>query len=219
MDVYYDHVYDNLSSENVPVIADVADVAEISFQAQAGGVFMDSRGFLGKAGELIVSNEGGIKYESRLPLWLRIFLFPWAFLCIPFVLFYLDSARSVDWADLPVFEVIFATFGFLIFPLCFSGLILWFVLFGASVDLRLDSRSREATLQRKSLFRNNITRYPLAALQIFKVELEADYPTYDAAIVTLRMPDGVKVKIGCFFRDEEAKYWVEKIRKCIDAAS
>ena len=34
MDVYYDHVYDNLSSENVPVIA---DVAEISFQAQAGG--------------------------------------------------------------------------------------------------------------------------------------------------------------------------------------
>ena len=118
---------------------------------------MESRGFLGKAGELIVSNEGGIKYESRLPLWLRIFLFPWAFLCIPFVLFYLDSARSVDWADLPVFEVIFATFGFLIFPLCFSGLILWFVLFGASVDLRLDSRSREATLQRKSLFRNNIT--------------------------------------------------------------
>jgi len=180
---------------------------------------MESRGFLGKAGELIVSNEGGIKYESRLPLWLRIFLFSWAFLCIPFVLFYLDSARSVDWADLPVFEVIFATFGFLIFPLCFSGLILWFVLFGASVDLRLDSRSREATLQRKSLFRNNITRYPLAALQIFKVELEADYPTYDAAIVTLRMPDGVKVKIGGFFRDEEAKYWVEQIRKCIDAAS
>lgn len=180
---------------------------------------MESRGFLGKAGELIVSNEGGIKYESRLPLWLRIFLFPWAFLCIPFVLFYLDSARSVDWADLPVFEVIFATFGFLIFPLCFSGLILWFVLFGASVDLRLDSRSREATLQRKSLFRNNITRYPLAALQIFKVELEADYPTYDAAIVTLRMPDGVKVKIGCFFRDEDAKYWVKQIRKCIDAAS
>ena len=65
MDVYYDHVYYNLSSENVPVIA---DVAEISFQAQAGGVFMESRGFLGKAGELIVSNEGGIKYESRLPL-------------------------------------------------------------------------------------------------------------------------------------------------------
>ena len=93
------------------------------------------------------------------------------------------------------------------------------MLFGASVDLRLDSRSREATLQRKSLFRNNITRYPLAALQIFKVELEADYPTYDGAIVTLRMPDGVKVKIGCFFRDEEAKYWVKQIRKCIDAAS
>ena len=47
----------------------------------------------------------------------------------------------------------------------------------------------------------------------------AYYPTNDAAIVTLRMPDGVKVKIGCFFRDEEAKYWVEQIRKCIDAAS
>ena len=180
---------------------------------------MESRGFLGKAGELIVSNEGGIKYESRLPLWLRIFSFPWAFLCIPFILLYLDSARSVNWADPPVFEVIFSTFGFLIFPLCFSGLILWFALLGASVELRLDSRSREATLQRKSLLRNNNTRYPLAALQIFKVELEADYPTYDGAIVTLRMPDGVKVKIGCFFRDEEAKYWVEQIRKCIDAAS
>lgn len=34
IDVYYDHFYYNLSSENVLVIA---GVAEISFQAQAGG--------------------------------------------------------------------------------------------------------------------------------------------------------------------------------------
>ncbi|QSX31991.1 hypothetical protein JYB87_09305 [Shewanella avicenniae] len=178
---------------------------------------MASRGSLGKAGELIMSDEGCIKYDRHFPLWLRIFLFPWAFLCIPFVFLYVDSASSVNWVEPPVFKVIFATFGFLILPICFSGLILWFVLFGASVSLTLDSKSRVATLQRKSLFRNKIARYPLADLKIFKVELEADYPTYDAAIVTLRMPDGLKVTIGCFFRDEEAKFWVEQIRNCIDA--
>lgn len=55
-------------------------------------------------------------------------------------------------------------------------------------------------------------------LLVSKVELEADHPAYDAAIVTLKMPDGVKVRIRAFFRDDEAMAWVDHVRKLIAAA-
>lgn len=179
---------------------------------------MAKRVFSRKAEETITSDENGICYERQFPLWLRIFLMPWALLCLPFLFLYWDSAQSVDWANPPIAGAVFATICFVILPLGFSGLILGLALFGVAVDLRLDARSGETALRRKSPLRNRVTRYPLAALQIAKVELQADHPAYDAAIVTLKMPDGVKVKMGCFFRDEDAKFWVAQIRKTIDAA-
>jgi hypothetical protein len=137
-----------------------------------------------------------MRYERKFPFWIRLFLLPWSLLCIPFILFYLGLVQSTDWANTPILGAIFATFGFMILPLGFSAMILWYALFGDAVDLKLNAQSGEITLQRKSPFRNRLTRYPLASLQIYKVELESDYPVYDAAIVTLRMPDGIKVRIG-----------------------
>ena len=70
-----------------------------------------------------------------------------------------------------------------------------------------------------SIILARITHYPLSNLQVYKVELKSDYPVYDAAIVTLRMPDGVKVSISAFSRDEEAKYYIQRVRKLIAIAS
>jgi hypothetical protein len=176
-------------------------------------------GFWQKSEESIASDDHRLRYERKFPLWIRLFLLPWSLFCIPFIHFYVGNARLIDWADPPIFGGIVATFGFLILPLGFSGMILWFALFGDAVDLTLDARSGKVTLQRRSLFRNRSTRYSLAGLQIYKVELEADHPVYDAAIVTLRMPDGAKVRIGAFFRDEEAVALVDKIGKFIAAAT
>lgn len=174
---------------------------------------------LQKSGEFIVSNENGMRYERKFPLWIRLILLPWSLFCIPFILFYLGLVQSTDWANTPILGAIFATFGFMILPLGFSAMILWYALFGDAVDLKLNAQSGEITLQRKSPFRNRLTRYPLASLQIYKVELESDYPVYDAAIVTLRMPDGIKVRIGAFFRDEEAISWVQEVRKLVAGES
>lgn len=180
---------------------------------------MKDPNFLSKSEETIISDEYGTRYERRFPFWIRLFLLPWALFCIPFVHFYLDSARSIDWVNPPLFGAIFATLGFLIAPLGFSGMIFWFALFGDAVDLKLDARSGEIILQRRSPFRNRLTRYPLSSLQISKVELEADHPAYDTAIVTLKMPDGVKLQVRAFFRDEEAISWARHVRKLIAAAS
>lgn len=176
-------------------------------------------GFWQKSEESVVSDEDGLRYERRFPFWIRLFLLPWSLFCIPFIHFYVGNARLIDWADPPIFGGIVATFGFLILPLGFSGMILWFALFGDAVDLTLDAKSGKVTLQRRSPWRNRLTRYSLAGLQIYKVELEADHPVYDAAIVTLRMPDGVKIRIGAFFRDEEAVSLVDRIGTFIAAAT
>lgn len=179
---------------------------------------MEISNLLRKSEETIISDERGTWYERKFPFWIRIFLLPWSLFCIPFIHLYLESARSIDWANHSIFGAIFATFGFFIVPLGFSGMILWFALFGDAVDLKLDARSGEAILQRRSPFRNRLARYPLSTLQISKVELEADHPAYDAAIVTLKMPDGVKVRIRAFFRDDEAMAWIDHVRKLIAAA-
>lgn len=171
-----------------------------------------------KSEETITRDNDGISYERRFPLWLRIFLLPWVLLCIPFILFYLDSAQSVDWADPPVAGAVLATVGLVILPLGLSGLLLGYALLGAGIELRLDSRSAEAILRRQSPLRTRVTRYPLAAVRIAKVELKADHPANDAAIITLKMPDGVTVHLGGFFRDEDARYWAEDIRTRLTAA-
>ena len=97
-----------------------------------------------KSEETITRDNDGISYERRFPLWLRIFLLPWVLLCIPFILFYLDSAQSVDWAGPPVAGAVLATVGLVILPLGLSGLLLGYALLGAGIELRLDSRSAEA---------------------------------------------------------------------------
>ncbi|MDS1137235.1 hypothetical protein [Nitratireductor indicus] len=115
--------------------------------------------------------------------------------------------------------MIFGTLGFLLLPLAFSGFLLGMALFGSSTRLRLDPGAGEAVLERKAPFRRRLTRYALGDVRIFKVELEADYPAYDAAIVTLRMPDGRKVRLEGFWRDDDAKYWVEQIRRITNPGS
>lgn len=179
---------------------------------------MANRSPMRKIEETITRDDGGISYERRFPLWLRIFLLPWALLCIPFILLYLDNAQSVDWAGPPLAGAVLATIGLVILPLGLSGLLLGYALLGTGIELRLDSRSGEAILRRKSPLRTRVTRYPLAAVRIVKVELEADHPANDAAIIRLKMPDGVKVKLGGFFRDEDARHWAEDIRTCLTAA-
>lgn len=174
---------------------------------------------LTKAEETLASDAHGTRYLREFPFWIRLFLMPWSLLCIPFIHLYLDSARSIDWANPPIFGAIFATFGFLIAPLGFSGMILWFALFGDAVDLKLDARSGEVILRRKSPFRNELTRYPLSSLTLHKVELEADNNAYDSAIVTLKLPDGIKIRVRTFSRDEEAVSWAHHVRKLIAAAS
>lgn len=171
-----------------------------------------------KSEETITRDNDGISYERRFPLWLRIFLLPWVLPCIPFILFYLDSAQSVDWAGPPVAGAVLATVGLVILPLGLSGLLLGYALLGAGIELRLDSRSAEAILRRQSPLRTRVTRYPLAAVRIAKVELKAYHPANDAAIITLKMPDGVTVKLGGFFRDEDARHWAEDIRTRLTAA-
>lgn len=179
---------------------------------------MDNQICLAKAEETIVSDENGIRYIRRYPFWIRLFLFPWFLLCVPFIHLYLEHVRLVDWASPPVFETIFATLGFLVVPLSFSGMVLWFALFGDAVDLALNARTCEVILLRRSPFRNRLTCYPLSNLQIYKIALEAN-TAYDSAIVTMRMPDGVKVKIRSFYRDEEALSLVQHVEKLITNAS
>ena len=180
---------------------------------------MISKNKLQRSEEFIIFEEDVVRYVREFPFWIRLFLLPWSLFCIPFVLYYLGLAQSTDWTNTPIFGVIFATFGFLILPLVFSTVILWFAILGDSIDLTLNSISREIILQRKSPFRSRLTHYPLSNLQVYNVELESDYPVYDAAIVTLRMPDGVKVSISAFSRDEEAKYYIQRVRKLIAIAS
>lgn len=166
-----------------------------------------------KVKEGIAFEGDTIAFRSDFPLWLRFFLLPWVPICLPFISLYLQNTQGIDWDDPPIAGLIFGIFGFVLAPLAFSAFLLGMALFGSSTRLRLDPGAGEAVLERKAPFRRRLTRYVLSEVRIFKIELEADYPAYDAATVTLRMPDGKKVRIYGFWRDEEAKYWAEQIRR------
>ena len=172
-----------------------------------------------KVKEGIAFEGDAITYRSDFPLWLRFFLLPWVPICLPFISLYVQNSKGIDWANPPVAGMIFGTLGFLLVPLAFSAFLLGMALFGSSTRLRLDPGAGEAVLERKAPFRRRLTRYALGDVRIFKVELEADYPAYDAAIVTLRMPDGRKVRLEGFWRDDDAKYWVEQIRRITNPGS
>ncbi|WP_226549906.1 hypothetical protein [Celeribacter naphthalenivorans] len=167
------------------------------------------------SGDRIAFDGDAIVYCSRFPFWLRPLAALGAIPAIWGVLYYIGALRQTDWSDPPWGDILLGTLLFLMLPLLVGGIFIGAALFGHSVDLRLDPVAGEAVLRRKRPFRNRVWRYPLGDVVIAKVELTADHPAYDTPVVVLRMPDGRRVRMGSFFRDQDAKTWVAQMRQLI----
>lgn len=171
-----------------------------------------------KADQHISGDANGIRFEDRFPGWLRLVLLPWTPLCLPLIALYWQNARATDWANPPIMGILVSTTVFVILPLGFSALLLGVALLGRSTELSLDARAGEAVLVRKSLLQKRVMHFPLAQVEIVKIELQAYHPANETALVVLRMPNGAKVGMTCFFRDEDAQFWAAKIDRIIKAA-
>lgn len=165
----------------------------------------------------IATDGEAIVYHNRLPVWLRLGVAVFGLLpALPFLAYFMRGWQQVDWANPPpVASMLASVIGFFVIPLLFATVALAFALLGRALQLRLDPRTGEAVLRRKGLFGMRVTRYPLRAVEIADIRLQAEYPAYEAPHVVLRMPDGRQVDMGCFVWDERAKDWCDRIRRLL----
>lgn len=128
---------------------------------------------------------------------------------------YVSMARETDWAQAQLAGVVVVTLLRVVLPLIFAAGALVYALRLPSARLRLDPQSGMALLCLEAPLRRRQMRYPLSQIEIARIELEEDHPSYDTSRIVLRMPDGRAVAIGCFFRDQDAKNWGREIGRLI----
>lgn len=121
-----------------------------------------------------------------------------------------EAAPGSAWAARAAGVVFFG-----VLPLLLWLAALGWALLARSVELRLDARTRQATLSRAGLWGTRLARYPLGAVEIAEIELMAESPASEEPKVVLRMPDGTRVAMRCFADDAQAKVWAARLGSAI----
>lgn len=131
---------------------------------------------------------------------------------------YIREAPFSDWHTLSG-PMLLITLFFRLLPLLLFCAGLYFTFWHPNKTIRLDPDSKTAKLTLWAPLRRVNRTYPLQDMKIAHVALEADYPAYDEPHVMLKFPDGRRLRMECFYDDDETRFWVGEITARISDAS